>query len=60
MRELSDDLVNCEFTRDELQLLLMAVNAYKYDHEESSALGALDSFNEGTPFLDYLQELALS
>jgi len=38
----------------------MAVNAYKYDHEESSALGALDSFNEGTPFLDYLQELALS
>lgn len=56
-------MIKCEFTRDELQLLLMAVNCYKEEHQESTALAVLDNPHldeEYTPFLDYLQEMALS
>ena len=53
------EMIQCEFTRDELKLLLMAVNCYKEEHPESTALTVLDNiYDEG--MLDYLQEMALS
>lgn len=53
-------IVKCEFTREELILLTLALNRYK-DDPEATYLWALESIDEDyQPLEDYIKELAMN
>ena len=52
--------IKCEFTREELKLLTLALNRYK-DDPDATYLWALESIDEEyQPLEDYIKELAMN